>query len=375
MKTTIDDTYHNLITSNESFSNAIKSGSTPDIDEYIRFELVFFYLKINQQYLTSLDDHEELIELLHSKNTTMNAQYIINGNQIYSIDYLIKLIMKVEEYKKRIEPSCEIIPMPHIEYEPVEIEIDKEPTIIPLKDQLSQFLTMSDRRSIFEHTLMIDRETRPYIDSVRQTYTNEISSTIISILNKEDKELDPITLSLISSYINFIPLFRKDKIPYEKLNIPQNIIGVAKTKYEDEEVCEKINQIDNLERASEELKNRKRLLEKYCPHEKGKIALLEFKIRAMERKEFEVDIESYFERTKPEKYNKNFVTNLLKCFESGYVDIDFLYKDPLVRIFDIEENNVTFYAAIHLSSLLNIVRPESLQIPKKYTKKITSQTM
>lgn len=371
MKKASLDTYNKLMTSNESFSNALKDGSNPEVNNYIRFELVFFYLRLNKQYLTFLDGYEELIDFLNSKGKIINNDYVIEGNRIYNIDFFMKLIEKVEEYKKHTEQQCEIIKFPAHEVQPpLEETTIYDSPIIELKDSPQKFLSFSDRRSIFEHTLVIDKDTQSYTEAVKRNYNFEVSDTIISLLHGEEPK-DLITLSLIASFINFLPLLMyKETIPYTKLNIPQNVIGVAVTNYDDEEVKGKVEEIETIDKQIEKLKNRKAMMEKYAPHEKGKIALLEFKIRILERKEFEVGIESYFERTKPEKFNKNFVDNILKCFEIGYIDIDYIYKDPLVRIFNMEDNRVVFYAAIHISSLLNIVNMDQLiEHKKRYTLK------
>ncbi len=46
---------------------------------------------------------------------------------------------------------------------------------------------------------------------------------------------------------------------------------------------------------------------------------------------------------------------MLKCFIQGNIDVNEKYRDPIIKMFYIEEGEVEFHSAMHISSLLKII--------------------
>ena len=68
----------------------------------------------------------------------------------------------------------------------------------------------------------------------------------------------------------------------------------------------------------------------------------------------------YVLKTSPELYNSNLLNYIVKSFETGYVEINRFFSNPIIKLFYIEDNETKFHSSMRLDTLSNIIDLDSI---------------
>lgn len=347
------ETIKSLNQSNESFCNAIENNSIPLFDANIQIELMILYLRANITIIRELN-LKDIEDIALNSNYIIHNNVIIYNNTIYSPETLKEILERIHSSltdhnkNKIIAFSKSSNTFPKQEH-PLSSKILKLKT---------NNMTFNERGEVFERTISLNQDTRPYIYEVKTNYLENLYKLINISFNQGQVDIEPLEFYSVASLLrlySLIYLSSFTKIIYQDLNIPQNAIALRVPNYQDPEVL-KINQ-----KTYEILAKKKRIETRLYSAQDEKTKTQMHRLSEYYRRlVLESMIESYFIQTEPEIYNKNLIDNIISCLNKGYFDINFSYLNPLVRIFNIEKGKVTFICTMHLSIFYNIVNNKNI---------------
>ncbi len=368
------NTLKNLIESNNSFYNDLKKHKTYK-DNYIKVQLIILYFKLNAKFLNNLSSEERKMinNLISYHNFTVSSNYIVYNDQFLSIDYFISLITKIEMQKKYGIPKKEkmIIQIPQTDKEDSETKTHENNIInFNINDKYPRY-TMYERESLLENTLKVNKYTIPFINEKNHIFVEMINNFILNYLsNKEEKNLT--ILKIIYAYLSLYPYLEyatnKIEINVEDLDIPQSEIGILKSTYQEEYIFILRNELETIRKELIKYNKKRKDLESYVDFSSEAIRKIKQKIILIERiyQEKEAKYDRYIHHRSI--YNQNLLSFIIKAFEQGNINITGEDSDPLLKIFYIEKDEVKFYCAIHLDTLILLINPAILN-NQLYTQK------
>lgn len=364
------NTLNNFVNSNNSFYAALKNEESITTDIYISFELLLLYFKINYEFLQNLNqnDYNMLSDIIKNNNFIIEHNNIFYNDHYYSISYFINLLNTIEVSKSKSEDNKII----KLSFKPKETKEKKTktPKIIDLSvHQRNVYFTMKEREYMFEKNIEVNDITLPFIENSNLYFKELLNYLIILILKKTQQIVNYQYLELLYSYISLYPFVcysnGKEEIPFSKLNIPQNEIGLKKSTYEQDEYLKCLeDEMQELTSKRERLKNQKEVMKNYLSNCESKLSRIDNHIYAIEAKQMDNYYSQYAYKHTNEVYNANLLEFIIKSFEQGNVYINESFEDPVIKLFYIENNEVLFYCAMHLKILAklcdsNILLPES----------------
>lgn len=391
MKTGELNTLNNFAYSNNSFWESLNLKNKVYVDDYVKLELAIFYFKLNRDVLDRLGFNErELISVLIDKNNfEIRDGKVIWGEKIFDITYILGLVKKVNKLKK---DGC-FNNVVNLSFGNSEINKDNLPDEKPEEDKdikiysrkkkrtnnvvdiFSAVYTLSERASIFERTLEVDDITEPFIYEVNTTFKDKVQELLMELIDDEDVVGNYEYLSFIASYIRLYPFLiygnGKYDIDYSKLNIPQNLIGLAKISVSDETVDKLNKYMNKLNRTYKILKQQRDYLIGYdnrgSLYSTKKINELNKRILDIESRICDCSFSFYLYVHSPAIYNKNLLMYFIKACEQGNVLINGAFSNPSVKMFYINGVNVEFFCGMRLETLLNMIE-ESKLMPEESIK-------
>ncbi len=359
------ETAKKFIHSNNSFYSGLISGKIPTIDTPLKLELILLYLSTNIEALKSLSLFN-IIELISSQDYILDDETINFRGTIISIDYLVTITDKVEGYKKRKHNVEKVIDISNYREwkEPTHIA-QTNAKVIPFdKAKKDIFLTMRDRANIYERTNIIDKDTKPYLEEVRTTFQELLDDMLIKLINDNLRTYNFNYLKVLYSYLSLYPLTRylvdKVDIPFERITLPQDKIGLRKTTYANSYIYELENLLSQINGHKLSLVLRKQYLTELTTTTSKEINKIEENITAIDKEALARLFELYLIKTSPDVYNENLLRYIVASFEQGNVEINKLFKNPIVKLFYIEDGKTMFYCALHLSTFTTLLDSKQL---------------
>ena len=348
------ETFKQFIDSNEMFLEGLKNNKKQFKDSNVQIQLLIIYLKINIDELKKITDDELLIDLIENDDYYINGENICNESVFYSLTNLKKLMILIEtniqtkNHEKVIEVDFvrEAIPSMYKKTK----SIEEEPLQIP-------YITKGERRYIFERTLSITPETEVYIEDVENDFRANISYIIYCIFNNEEELCIEESLKLVYSLLKLYPLlmYYKDEFPLEIFNIPQNEIALIKATYCNDYIRFKEKKIDECEHKKEILRLRKEYISRWTIGPNKRLEKIEAEIDRINRREFSIGIELYEVKHTKYNYNEQIFCIILEAIKQFHVDMRMNGNDPLITLFNIENNNVENLIDIHLSTFSKLI--------------------
>lgn len=361
-------TFQSFISSNKDFSDAIINNKPLVLDIILKLELIIYYLTVNKKYLTKPivgDKAPQLISLIENQNFVIENDCLICEGITYHLENLIKLVFHIEKEKEHTNPEKNIIYLntSHREIKPSK-PIGKCRVIEFSGAKRRMVYTMNERGTIFEHLLTVDDETLPYIEEINNNYIALVSDIVKHALKDDLSDYNHRYLKLIIAYLNIYPfttyLINKKRIPFESLRLPQNAIGIRKTTHNND-------YINDLEQHLLEIADKeKRLLyerdryEKDTSYSANLLTRIEQELKRLEKEKLNYSFGLYLIKNTPELYNENLLTYIAKSFESGYVEINRFFVNPIIKLFYIDNNKVEFHSSLKLDTIINLFNPEEL---------------
>jgi hypothetical protein len=354
-------TLKTFVTSNNSFSNALKNNEPYLLDFPIIVELIIYYLTLNKEDLINLNitNREIFLSLISNHNYILEENYILIGNIKITINTLKELVNKIEEQKNN--PTNRII------YFTNNININRETKlhrpqkgqVIQFKEaQRSLFFTTLERATIFERTTRVDNETLPYINRTKNDFIALANDIILKAINSNLDNYNKKYLKVIASYLNLYPfiVYANNKISFsfKELSISQNEIGLRKSTYNVSTIKEIEKKLEQLIIREEKLVYEREKYELDLSINTNLLTRIEQELMNIEKEKTNYFVSLYLLRTSPEVYNENLIMYLKKSFESGYVEINRFLVNPLIKLFYIKNNKTEFYSAMRLETLINL---------------------
>lgn len=360
------ETLKKFIHGNNSFHNEIKNKKITKVNNSVKFELIIIYAILNKKYLLELNEIE-LLEIICSQDFTIEERFLVYKSKCISLESLIKIVNNVENYKAE-KNHGKIIPITKHNSSkdyPKHHNNDKKCKIYnftALKNDT--YFTMRERSYIFENELNLDKQTIPYTEEVRKSFTELLNYLIINLLNEDNNEYNIVHLKVLYSYLNLYPftIYLKDKIniPYEILSLPQNAIGLRKTTYNNKYISELEYKMIILEKNRRAIKYRKKSLEEGNKTISSEVVKLQRRIFDIESEILSLSLGIYLLKTTPEIYNENLINYISSSFLQGNVEINKLFENPLIKLFYLKNQKVEFHCTMRLDTLMNLVNSEQL---------------
>lgn len=361
------NTFRSFVQSNKSFSDALNKG-TIYMDSNIKIELIIYYLTINKKYITeSLTPYNELLHnLITLQNYTINGENLIIEDTIIPLTELIKLINKIEQ-TKITDSSKKIIYLttPPLPKEPKISKSYKGGQILRFSDAARQnYYTNVERGVVFERTTKINEQTMPYISTTQSEFIALVNDIVLKVLNNEIEGYNPKYLKVIAAYLTLYPfityLRNKQEIPFEKMHINQHTIGTRKMQISNKYLSDIEKQIILLNNRENSLLNERDLLEVSPTLNPIILTRIEQEIMDIEKERTGLMFTMYVLKTSPELYNSNLLNYIVKSFETGYVEINRFFSNPIIKLFYIEDNETKFHSSMRLDTLSNIIDLDSI---------------
>lgn len=364
------ETINHLVSSNNSFCNALKEKKTIRIDIYIQIELILLYFKINYQYISKLNNIEQEIiyDLISNNNFTIEENYLIYKEEKYSLNFFKNLMNTIEKEKQSISQNKVIQFIPPIKENishPVKSKKSKIVDITFLNHAI--FLDMKDRSHLLEEGLEITTETQPYIEENNANFRELLNTLILALLKPTPFEYSYGYLEILSSYLCLYPIisYAKNKfiIPLSDIRIPKEKIGLKKCEYQDKYLDELSSEISELNSKRMRLILSKNALSKSLQNYETKLGRINSHIDAIEKKQIDCYYNQFAYRNLDEIYNPTFLKYLFNSYEQCNVSIDEIFENPVIRFFHLSNDEIDFYCAMRLDTLLEF-RNYSSVIPK-----------
>lgn len=364
------ETINHLVSSNNSFCNALKEKKTIRIDIYIQIELLLLYFKINYKYICRLTSIEQelIYDLINNNNFIIEENYLVYKGENYSLDFLKNIINKIEKIKYDNSQNKVIQFIPPIKENishPVKSKKSKIVDITFLNHAI--FLDMKDRLHLLEEGLEITSETQPYIEENNANFRELLNTLILALLKPTPFEYSYGYLEILSSYLCLYPIisYAKNKfvIPLSDIKIPKERIGLKKCEYQDEYLDELSSEIRDLNNKRMRLILSKNAMPKSLQNYEIKLERINSHIDAIEKKQIDCYYNQFAYRNLDEIYNPLFLEFLYKAYEQCNVSIDEIFENPVIRFFHLNNDGIDFYCAMRLDTLLEFGNYSSV-IPK-----------
>lgn len=358
-------TLKNFIKSNNSFSNALTKNKYPTIDIYLGTELVVLYFKLLKVIPLNLSSYEiDLIHALVSNAFTIKEDKINILKEDLPLTYFINLINKIEQQNK-LKNHNRLI---YLNKFSEEISPSKEligGKIINFRDYINNpSLSMRERSYIFESTTKVTPDTTPYIEETNNNFIELLNELIIKILNSKIYECPFINLQILGAYLTLYPCveYAKNKctIPFHLLQLPQNEIGLIKTTYQNDFILELESYLLGLDQKKRKCLTELSSLQGNSYINEEKIKKIRNRLDDIDKEKFNMSFNYYLIKFSSEIYNHNLLDYINKAFLQGNVDINYLFKNPTLKMFYIDDGIVEFYCAMHLSTLMNLLNHQVL---------------
>lgn len=364
------NTFQNFIQSNKDFYSAINDNLLVNqpIDEFLKVELLILYFTINKYLMKKIDTifSWKILDLIESQDYYVENGGIYYHNQFFTIDYLIAFARYVEQIREK-----ETI---NYQNDDTIIYHPKNDKVIPFPVYNSNNLTFTnkERCQIFDLTNRIDQFTKPYIEETNTKFINTINEIIINLVSEENDNLPQIYLIVLYAFISLYPYltYAQDKLdfPFETLNLPQNEIGLMKSSDSNPEIKKIATKIKEIDSLREKLSCRKRYIELYDPDNKYLQNQIKKSLLNLEKEKKDQVFHYCIKKLSADVYNKDLLVYILKSFVQGNIDVNETHRDPIIKMFYIEEGEVEFHSAMHISSLLKIVKCIAFEIVPAATK-------
>lgn len=357
---TSKETLKSLVQSNENLES--EHNSAQIIDSNIQIELMILYLRANIDILKKLNI-PDIEDIAMNSNYTISNGIIVHNNTLYYLSTLKEIVEKIHNFHETQERK--IIAFP----KRTTFLTEEKPSSFKIIELRQNKISFNERGEIFERTISIDSDTKPYIYNVKANYLDGLYKLIELSFTENKINIEPPQWQALSSLLRFYSFIiyqgSHKQIPYQELNIPQNEIGlrvpnntnpeVQKANLKTQEILIKMRVVESkaLQATDEQTKIKMHRMTEYY----RRLAL-------------ESMLNSYFIQTEPAVYNKNLITNIIESLNNGYFDINFNYLNPLVRIFNIKKGKITFMCTMHLNVFYNIVNSKVLNNNQNTEKKL-----
>lgn len=352
-----------FISSNALFYNALKNEDKIYLDSNIKIELIIYYLTLNKDYLNKvLGENDIIISLIETQNFILEDNSIIFNGMSLSLEYLMNLVSKIEESK---HSSSEKILFVNYKSKPKISQPIKKAQVIQMSDINHRiFYNAIEKEKTFERTLSVNEENINYIKNIKRDFKDLMEDIIIKALFSNLDNYDKKYIKVLSAYLNIYPfttyLRGKENIPYSSLNLHQNEIIIKRTTYNDSRITELERKIKLLIEQQSFLERR---IEKYEADETVSNRILtttEQQLYSVEKEKLSSFIELYNLRHTPEIYNENLIEYLARCYENGYILINRFLQNPIIKLFYLKNDYVSFYSAMRLDTLIDLFNPSYL---------------
>lgn len=368
-------TIKTLVTSNKYFCNALNSGKNISLDFNIKIELIIYYLTLNQEYLSKISNPSKdlFLSLIENHNYVIETEYLLIEETTVTLEDLINVVKEIE--RSKTEPSGKVIYFTNS-------NTNREPKIIrPQKNQIIQFseaqknmfYSTLERATIYERTTKIDQVTLPYISRTKHDYIALVNDIVLRGIYDNLEGYNLKYLKVIASYLRLYPftIYAKNKIdlPYQKLSLPQNEIGLRKATYNNPLTDEIEKKIALLVKRENRLIYEREKFEHDLSIKTIVLTHIEQELITINKEKNSLFFTLYILRNSPELYNETVLTFLTKAFTEGTVEINRFIANPIVKLFYIEDNQTKFHCSMRLNTLFNIFNPneliEKIDGPKK----------
>jgi len=348
------ETLNKFVNVNESFLLAIKNNDLKDLDLVLKLEIALFYFKINQEDVLNLEpeDKELILSLIESNNFVLIGNHIKWNNKLIEIEYILSLVFKVEDIKK----SFEVDKVIKVDFRPQnEDSIPDYPCqVIDLSEaQKTSYYTSKEREFLLEKSGILDSDTLPFVTANQANFECNMNVLILELISGEDISADYIYLLLLAYYLRLYPfgkyLENKYDITYEKLDIPQNEIGLLKFKIKDEFVRKLDKAIGYLSREKESLIRQRRFFRNIKNAEHFSLRST-IKINEIDSKIFDFSYSYFIHAHDSAVYNEVLIRYIIRAFEQGNIYWSGICN-PVIKMFVIEDSELNFFGAMHLNIL------------------------
>lgn len=360
------DTLNKLVISNDSFCNALSIGITPILNSTIKIELILYYLTLNKEYLSNLNNpsKELYLSLIENHSYIIEDNNLLTENFIITLESLISLVNEIEHSKT--EPNGKVIYFinANINHEP-KITLPQKSQIIQISDaQKNIFYTSFERAIIFERTTRVNQDTLPYINRTKHDFVALMNDIILKALNDNLEGYNSKYLKIIAAYLNIFPftVYAKGKkeIPFSEIELPQNEIGVRKLTINNPLIDEIEKQLALLIKRENRLFLERERFELDFSVSTKVLTRIEEELMEIEKEKSNYFLSLYALKKSPEIYNENLLTYITKSFHSGTIEINRFLANPIIKLFYIEHNKTEFHSTMRLDTLLKLINPDNL---------------
>ncbi len=349
-------TAEQFISSNILFCNALKNENKVYLDSNIKIELILYYLTLNKDYIKQLLGEDDIIiSLIETQDFILDDNSIIFNGISFNLEYLINLVSKIEESKRS---SRKIIFLNHKQETKIHQPIKKSQVIQMSDVNRRIFYNALEKEKMFERTLSVNEENISYLKNIKRDFKDLMEDIITKAIFSNLDNYDRKYIKIISAYLNLYPFttYLKDRenIPYSSLNLNQNEIIIKRTTYNDNRITELERKIKLLIEQQSFLE---RQIEKYEADETVSNRILtttEQQLYSVEKEKLSSFIDLYNLRHTPEIYNENLLTSIARCYENGYILINRFLQNPIIKLFYIKKDYVSFYSAMRLDTLIDL---------------------
>ncbi len=356
-------TYQHFISSNNSFSYAVENYLPFKPDIYIKVELLILHIRhIFSQ--ANQSPSNDIISALLNGNYYIEDERIVIMNQSYTIEELNdKVELKDSNYITQIHfPTTQPINV---------VNLTGKCQVINITDHFFRAdFTLQERGIIFERTCKVDNDTLPFINEMRCRFIELMDNISTNIINGTIDYDEDIYYKVLSSYLTLYPFMDyakgKLRIPFEKLSLPLNEIGLTKVKYSDEYLDTLKHKIMELRSQAKRITNETDIIlssgfisNKHILDLRNRKTI--FLDAEISRLLFEYNDYSHT----PDVLNPIFFEFIYEALLSGNVIINRFFADPVIKFFTIEKDEVTSYIAIHLATLIRVFDPSILTSQEK----------
>jgi len=360
MERIISEEQLNLIKNNYSFYHALENQGPIYVNSYVKFELILYYLKLNKNILLNNSlEFKDIISFLENDDYLITEDCLITSNQSYSLDSFYSLLNRVRDLKQH---SNQPIPFKSYSIKEPSIKIYNHSKTVSLPKNSYLHQPFLSERDNFAILLTDNKDCYNYPKEVKEEYKYRMEKLILSFLNDQLPPLEqPYNeLTILISYLKIFPLKKSFKeLPSIFCHIPINEIGLRKMNYEEEEIKQYQESIRETIIAKIRLQKKYDFSLRYNTMSHLYLEQLGQNIRRMKIREFQQRFEYYCQTHNSEIFNHNYLKNILISLESGYVDLNYSYYNPVVRLFHLDHQKAIFYTELHLETLLNLFDDES----------------
>lgn len=357
MKERTETTIH-FQNSNLSFYHALLSSSQPSIDIYIKIELLILYFRRNaiQSEDVTLEKQKMIKDLLEG-NYQIREEQILLPDKTISIEELYDIKREIET-RKGDEQRRKIITIPSPKQKEEKPNQEPGKIISFTKYYQSLMYNMQERAYIFEVTNRIDTDTIPYIEETEKNMSLFLDHFIEDAFSGKLENYSRAELFVLYAYLSLYPFIEYEWNQYkdalENLNIPQNQIGLRKSTYKDAEVEGITQQLAVLRKEQQEIENQITFLQENHVYNR-RLKYLYRQLTENQKQQEIIMINLYLHTHTAAIYNKNLLKYISKCYYQSHVVITPSGDDPIIKMFYIEKEQVEFYCAMHLSTLISLI--------------------